>query len=137
MMRPISVAVAAHRADRSDCDAGRTGGVGLSWTDNSKNETGFVVRRALAAGGPWTDVATVASNVTNYTDTGATQGQINFYQVIAINTVGYSGPALQPAAYSTLQVSSASNVAQINVPLATPAAPTGLTAVFRPVRRCC
>ena len=130
MMRPQSAAVPPIAPTGLTATLG-AGGVGLSWADNSKNETGFVVRRALAAGGPWTDVATVAANVTNYTDAGAIQGQINFYQVIAINKVGYSGPALQPGAYSTLQVSSASNVAQIKVPLATPAAPTGLTAVYQ------
>ena len=65
----------------------------------------------LAAGGPWTDLATVAANVTTYTDATVSPGQTYFYQVIAINRVGYPGPAAQPGAYSTLPVSSASNIA--------------------------
>ena len=60
MMRPQSAAVPPIAPTGLTATLG-AGGVGLSWADNSKNETGFVVRRALAAGGPWTDVATVAS----------------------------------------------------------------------------
>ncbi len=127
MMRPQSAAVPpiAPTALGGVVDANS---VVLSWADNSKNETGFVVRRSLAAAGPWTDLASLAADVTTYTDAAAILGQTNYYQVIAVNKVGYSGPAAQPGAYSTLQVSSASNVADILVVPPPPAAPTALTA---------
>lgn len=114
--------------------AGSSLTVGLSWTDNSKNETGFLVQRALAAGGPWTNLATVGENVTVYTDTGVTLGQTYYYQVTAINKVGYAGPAAQPGVYSTLQVASApSDVAQILVALPPPAAPSNVVVQCRRV----
>jgi FtsP/CotA-like multicopper oxidase with cupredoxin domain len=87
----------------------------LSWMDNSKNETAFVVeRRVLGATGPWTVRATVQSStlgVVPFVDTGVGPGtgtrtytdQIGNtntlfeYQVYAINVVGdvwdYANPA--------------------------------------------
>lgn len=43
------------------------GGVNLSWTDNSSNETAFVIERSLN-GSTWTEVGTVGPNVTTDTD---------------------------------------------------------------------
>ena len=89
----------------------------VSWTDNSKNETAFVIERRLAGSAdPWTRVATVSSStldVVPYVDTGdgpetgvtrtytdaigndRTQYE---YNVHAINVLGdvwdYSDPAL-------------------------------------------
>lgn len=48
-------------ATRSGCD------VTLKWTDNSTNETGFVIRRALN-GGAFSDLKTVGAGVTGTTD---------------------------------------------------------------------
>jgi hypothetical protein len=42
----------------------------ISWRDNSSNETGFRIERSMAPAGPWTEVATVDANVTEYTDSG-------------------------------------------------------------------
>jgi PKD repeat protein len=47
---------------------GARGKVTLRWTDNSANETGFYVERARA-GGPFTRVAAIGSNVTTYSET--------------------------------------------------------------------
>ena len=87
----------------------------VSWTDTSKNETGFVVeRRVLGSTDPWTVVATVAAETlgtASYTEgTGAAFDQTRTwsdpvgadrteyeYDVYAVNTVGdvwdYSNPA--------------------------------------------
>ena len=60
----------------------------LSWTDNSRTETGFVVERA---GNPsFTGFVTfmVGPNVTAYTDTSFNKNQVFYYRVAAVNTVG-------------------------------------------------
>ncbi len=135
MMRPQSAAVPPIAPTNL---AGTRTGVApdqqdnLTWTDNSLNETGFIVRRALTPAGPWTDLATLAANVVTYSYAIGNTNQVYLYQVIAINNVGYAGPATQPGAYSTLTVTSVSNVAQVPPDLVQPpAAPTGLTAVIQ------
>ena len=55
----------------------------LTWTDNSNNESGFLISRAMVAGGPYTQVGSVGANVTTYTDTGLTPLTTYFYQVVA------------------------------------------------------
>ena len=100
----------------------------VSWTDNSKNETAFVIERRVAGStGPWTQRAVVQTEdrvnmttlPTGSTATGAATGPAQYvdrigntntlyeYQVYAINTVGdtwdYSNPAfnnLPPGAAS-------------------------------------
>lgn len=59
-----------------------TSQVTLSWADNSSNETGFqIVRNGVV-------VATVAPNVTGFTDTGLLKLTPYAYQVVAVNAVG-------------------------------------------------
>ena len=87
----------------------------LTWNDNSKNETAFVIERRVAGStGPWTRRATVQSSrlgVVPYLETGVGPGTgirtytdrigntktLYEYQVYAINVVGdvwnYSNPA--------------------------------------------
>jgi hypothetical protein len=76
----------------------------LSWTDNSKNETAFVIERSSSPSGPWSLLATVLSDrLTTGPGTGArtysdTVGRNTYYyQVYALNVVGdtwdYSNPA--------------------------------------------
>ncbi len=87
----------------------------LTWTDNSKNETAFVIERRIAgATGPWTTISTVPSSVLGgvpyvpnpagpgtgqrtYTDLIGNDKNLYEYQVYAINVVGdnwdYSNPA--------------------------------------------
>ena len=88
----------------------------LSWTDNSANETGFVIERALVSGGVaglfqqvGTAPANPANGATSFTDTSVTDGSAYVYQVRDQNAVGSSAP---------------SNTAAVTTPLA---APTGLT----------
>ncbi|MFK5636176.1 multicopper oxidase domain-containing protein, partial [Ornithinimicrobium sp. LYQ103] len=121
MMR--SQAVAVNPVAPSFVSAVRSGNPGdrlytVTWTDNSKNETAFVVERRVAGStGPWSQIAMVQTedrvNLTSLstatTETGAATGPAQYidpigstntlyeYQVYAINTVGdtwdYSDPA--------------------------------------------
>ena len=65
--------------------------INLSWTDNSTNETGFKVERAISASGPFSQIGTTAANVTTYQNTGLTASTIYYYRVRANNTAGDSG----------------------------------------------
>jgi hypothetical protein len=80
----------------------------VTWTDNSKNETAFVIeRRTAGSTGPWTAIATVPSDrltvgpgkgTRTYINTIGNTNTLFEYQVYAINVVGdtwdYSDPAL-------------------------------------------
>ena len=88
--------------------------INLTWTDNANNETGFKIERS-PDGATWTQIATLAANVTTYSDTGLTASTIYHYQVRAYNGVGDS-------TYSNM--ASATTQALPAPPLA----PTGLTA---------
>jgi hypothetical protein len=80
----------------------------LDWTDNSKNETGFVVERRVAGStDAWVTIATVPSDrlvvgpgtgPREYTDPIGNTNTLYEYQMYAINVVGdtwdYSDPAL-------------------------------------------
>lgn len=90
--------------------------IDLHWTDNSNNESGFKIERALG-NGTFAQVAVVAANTTSYADTGLTASTSYSYRVRATNSVGDS--------------------AYTNVATATtltpnpPAAPTNLTATVQ------
>ncbi|MDX2283796.1 MAG: DUF4331 family protein, partial [Bacteroidia bacterium] len=73
----------------------------LTWTDNTTNETGYIVRRTVPGMGTQT-VATLGPNSTRYTDTVLVFGKPVSYQVLAVqgamqsmpsNTAVYSMPA--------------------------------------------
>lgn len=69
--------------------------VTLSWTDNSDNEEGFRVER-MTAGGAYTEIASVAANVTTYTDDAVTTQTTYTYRVrayLASDHSGYTVPA--------------------------------------------
>ncbi|MCP4137737.1 MAG: hypothetical protein GY754_42630 [bacterium] len=84
----------------------------ISWTDNAGNESGFSVERS-PDGSAFTEVTTVAANVTSYADSGLTPHTAYFYRVRAYNAIGNS-------AYS--------NTANTTTPDVVPADPAGLTA---------
>ncbi len=86
----------------------------FSWADNSNNETGFVVYRWN--GSAWVQIATVGSNVQNYTDTGLQPSTTYYHNVCAQNGAG-AGCA---STYSTATTQNATTTA--------PAAPSGLSA---------
>ena len=66
--------------------------IDLTWSDNSDNETGFVVERSTGAAGGWIALTpTLAANVTSFSDTsGLLPGTQYFYRVRAINAAGAS-----------------------------------------------
>lgn len=64
--------------------------INLNWTDNSGAETTFVIKRAAASGGPYTEIGTATVNETAYEDTGLSAGTTYYYQVTARNDNGDS-----------------------------------------------
>jgi titin len=87
------------------------GGVTLTWTDNSINETSFRIERAIGAGA-FATLATVAANTVSYVDSTVAEATTYTYRVIAVNAVGDSVP---------------SGTATVTTPVAL-AAPSALTA---------
>ena len=87
--------------------------IDLSWTDNSGNETGFVVARSTTSGGPYTDIVTTAASATSYSNTGLSASTTYYYVVRAINGAGSSANSAQASATTAATP---------------PAAPSGLTA---------
>jgi autotransporter-associated beta strand protein len=63
--------------------------VALQWTDNSTNETGFVIQRAVNDVG-FADVASVGADTTSFTDSGLAAGTTYYYRVAASNDAGSS-----------------------------------------------
>lgn len=55
--------------------------IDLTWHDNSSNEIGFKIERALSVNGPWTQIATRGSNVTSYQDVGLVDTTTYYYRV--------------------------------------------------------
>ncbi|TDG37888.1 T9SS type A sorting domain-containing protein [Pedobacter changchengzhani] len=56
----------------------------LNWTDNSTDETGFVVYQATNSLGPYTYVATTAANATSYSATGLNTNAVYYWRVFAL-----------------------------------------------------
>jgi autotransporter-associated beta strand protein len=61
--------------------------VTLNWT-GAPYATSYRIQRSSTSGGLYTTIATVASSVTTYTDTGRPSGVAVYYQVIAVNSEG-------------------------------------------------
>jgi fibronectin type 3 domain-containing protein len=95
------------------CASPSSSQITLAWQDNSTNETGFKVERALSAAGPWSYIGATAA--TGYGDSGLAAGTTYYHRVQAYNSSGNS-------AYSN----TSSCVTQGGTSL--PPAPTGLTA---------
>jgi hypothetical protein len=64
--------------------------INLSWTDNSANEIGFKIERKLSATGTYAQIATVASNITTYSNTALPETTNYYYRVRACNAAGNS-----------------------------------------------
>ena len=63
--------------------------ISLNWADTA-NETSYRIERYLSG---WTIAGTVGQNVTSFVDTGLSENQTYYYQIIAINGAGESAPA--------------------------------------------
>jgi hypothetical protein len=67
------------------------GQVVLNWTDNSTNETSFVVERSTtSATAGFTQIGTVGANVRTYTNAGVARRTTYYYRVRAVNGFGSS-----------------------------------------------
>jgi hypothetical protein len=65
--------------------------INLAWTDNSSNETNFVVERCSGQGcSDFADLATLAANTTSYANTGLPSNTAYTYRVRARNADGSS-----------------------------------------------
>jgi len=64
--------------------------IDLTWTDNSGHEAGFKIERNTGTGGIYSEIATVAPNVTSYSDTNLSEGSLHIYRVRAYHTGGLS-----------------------------------------------
>ena len=62
----------------------------MSWTDNSNNETSFVVQYSVDGGFSWRDAATLGKNVTSRVATGLSPGRDYHFRVAAQNAAGRS-----------------------------------------------
>ncbi|MFH1702230.1 MAG: fibronectin type III domain-containing protein [Nitrospirota bacterium] len=71
--------------------------INLTWTDKSKNETGFEVYRksgVCSSANPWSKIKTTWSNVSSYSNTGLTSGMTYSYK-----TRAYKKSSAAPYAY--------------------------------------
>jgi hypothetical protein len=64
--------------------------VNLSWTDNSGNESGFIIQRSTN-NATWTQVGSVAAGATKFTDRNVKRNTTYYYRVYAWNSYGNSG----------------------------------------------
>ena len=63
----------------------------LLWTDNSDNEDGFKVERGDSSTGPWTEIATIPANSTQFGNASLLPTTVYYYHVMAFNGAGNSG----------------------------------------------
>ncbi|MEP6583199.1 MAG: PA14 domain-containing protein [Ginsengibacter sp.] len=89
--------------------------IGLKWTDNSNNETGFEVYRKAPTDLAYLIIATTTSNAVAYTDSALLPSTKYSYKILSINTYGQS--ALTATVTATTKVAPAP-----------PIVPSGLTA---------
>jgi hypothetical protein len=81
----------------------------LTWTDNSSNETGFILERSVG-GSSFAPLTVVGSNITTYTDTAVVAGQSYMYRVAASDTGGQSTFTLSSAVSIPLQPAAPMNL---------------------------
>ncbi len=62
----------------------------ISWTDNSDNETGFIVYRSLSESGNFEAIVTVNENTTSFIDENVDISTYYYYKVRALSTEAYS-----------------------------------------------
>jgi hypothetical protein len=134
-MRPISVALPPTAPTNLTGVQNGKGGARenvLTWT-NVANETGYKVFRALGTTGPWTDLTPVpvAVDVTTYTDKIGNTTATYFYQVFAVNKVGYDGVPGYKTVMATSPGSNTFAVPAVPAPTSPPSAPTSLTATVQ------
>jgi alpha-tubulin suppressor-like RCC1 family protein/subtilisin family serine protease len=65
--------------------------INLTWTDQSSNETSFVIERKTGSSGTYATLATLAANATSYSDTTSLSASAwYYYRIYAANAAGTS-----------------------------------------------
>ena len=72
--------------------------IDLTWNDNSNLETGYLIHRSDASGGPWSNLTSVAADVVAFSDTGLAESSTHFYQIVATGTEADSDPSVEATA---------------------------------------
>jgi uncharacterized repeat protein (TIGR02543 family) len=72
--------------------------ISLKWTDNSSDETGFLIERSGTSGTGFTSLGSAGVNVTNYTDSTVGAGETWYYRVTATNAITSSSPSAEASA---------------------------------------
>jgi len=67
-----------------------TSEINLNWKDNSAEEDNFLLERSLD-GSSWSQITSLAANITSYADTGLNTATAYYYRVQASNTTQNSG----------------------------------------------
>jgi len=134
MMRPQAVGVAP-RAPTDLAISVKGSSATLTWTDNSANETSFILQRANDGGFVSGLVEyELAPDTTSYVDSTIKRNQTFYFRVVARNLVGdtwdYSDPNLnEGASFPAVAIDSEfSNTVMIGTVPTAPAAPTALSA---------
>jgi endo-1,4-beta-D-glucanase Y len=81
-------------------NVGSSSQINLKWADNSNNETGFLIERALGTGA-FAQIATVGAGIVAYSNTGLTAATTYNYRVRAANSVGNSAYSNSATAKTT------------------------------------
>ena len=132
LLNPVLGAIPVLAADPpaapSDLKAVAVSGkeIKLTWTDNSDDETGFIVERGDSESGPYSVLPAVGPNVTELSDTGLTSNTAYYYRVRAYkadtsnidsecsNVSGATTFSLPPSAPTDLKAAAVTD-AQINL----------------------
>ncbi len=64
--------------------------IGISWQDNSNNETGFKIERKTGTAGIWSQIATTTANIASCSNTGLSANTTYYNRVRAYNSAGNS-----------------------------------------------
>jgi regulation of enolase protein 1 (concanavalin A-like superfamily) len=103
--------------------------IDLAWTDNSNNETGFLIMRKTGATGTYSTIFTTSANAITYADTTVQAGQTYFYEVVATNGATNSTPSNESSATAPSGTTTTTNVfASNDVGNPTPAGNTNVLA---------
>ncbi|UCF21510.1 MAG: S8 family serine peptidase [Gemmatimonadota bacterium] len=92
-----------------------TSTIGLTWQDNTNDETGFEIERSLGPSGPFTNIAGVGTDVTSYGDNGLAENTEYCYRV----------RAFKPKKRNSNTYSDYSNIACATTDGTPPAPPSG------------
>src|SRR3954452_22739808 len=85
--------------------------IDVSWTDNSSNETGFVVERSPTSAFTTVQSSSVPAGATTFSDTGLSATTTYWYRVKAVNAAGSS--AASPATSATTKAGPAGYAAEV------------------------